>query len=125
MRKLSFFVMLSLALGLCSCGDQPSKQFKEMEGDLKSIESKINEIADCDDLQMMNLALCGLRSDMENYHQESEMSEAEIEQLDGMIDQLEAAWNGKQASLECNEMVTDDELDTSGEDDGSFDDNGL
>ena len=51
--------------------------------------------------------------------------EAEIEQLDGMIDQLEAAWNGKQASLECNEMVTDDELDTSGEDDGSFDDNGL
>lgn len=125
MRKLSFFVMLSLALGLCSCGEKPSKQFKEMESELKSIDVKINEIADCDDLQMMHLAIYGLRSDMENYHLESEMTESEIEQLDGMIDQLEATWNGKKTSLGCDEMVTDDELDTSGEDDGSFDDNGL
>lgn len=122
MRKLPFFVMLLLALGFASCGDQPSKQFKEMEGELQSIEVKINEIADCDDLQMMHLAIYGLRSDMENYHLESEMTEAEIEKLDGMIDQLEAAWNGKKASLECDEMVTDDELDTSGEEDDSLDD---
>ena len=115
MNKASIIVLLALALGLCSCGDQPSKQFKAMEEELRSIETKINEITDCDDLQMMNFGILGLRSDMDNYRQGSEMTEAEIEQLDGMIDQLEATWNGKWASLDCEQNMMEEELDTSGE----------
>ena len=118
MKRLPLFVMLALTVVLCSCSNQPSKQFKEMENELKSIESQINEISDCDELQMMNFSILGLRSDMDNYRQDSEMSDEEIGQLDGMIDQLEASWNGKWASLECEQQLIDDELDTSGEEEG-------
>ena len=120
MNKASIIVLLALALGFCSCGDQPSKQFKAMEEELRSIETKINEITDCDDLQLMNFGILGLRSDMDNYRLESEMTEAEIEQLDGMIDQLEATWNGKWASLDCEQNMMEDELDTSGEEQGAL-----
>ena len=120
MNKASIIVLLALALGFCSCGDQPSKQFKAMEEELRSIETKINEITDCDDLQLMNFGILGLRSDMDNYRMESEMTEAEIEQLDGMIDQLEATWNGKWASLDCEQNMMEDELDTSGEEQGAL-----
>ena len=118
MNRLSIIVWCALTLCFCSCGDQPSKQFKAMEGELNAIESQINGIEDCDDLQMMNFSILGLRSDMDNFRQESEMSDEEIEQLEGMIDQLEATWNGKWASLDCEQDINDDELDTSGEEEG-------
>jgi peptidoglycan hydrolase CwlO-like protein len=89
-----------------------------MEDELNAIESQINGIEDCDELQMMNFSILGLRSDMDNYRQESEMTEEEIEQIDDKIDQLEAAWNGKWALLDCEQDITDDELDTSGEEEG-------
>ena len=121
MKRFSFIVMLALMIVLSSCGDQHSKQFKAMEEELKSIEVKINEVADCDELQMMNFSILGLRSDVDNYRQESEMSDAEIEQLDGLIDQLVALWNGKWASLDCEKNFVEEELDTSGEEAGELD----
>ena len=120
MNRLSIILMLALMMGLGSCGEKHSKQFKAMEVELKSIEAKINEIADCDELQMMNFGILGLRSDMDNYRQDSEMSEAEIEQLDGMIDQLVASWNGKWAALDCEQNFNEEELDTSGEKEGEL-----
>ena len=108
------------ALGMASCGNQPSKEFKAMEEEVSSIETKICEMTDCDELQMLNFAILGLRSDMDNYRQNSAMSEQEIELLDGKLDELMATWNGKWAALDCEQDMTDDELDTSGEEIGDY-----
>lgn len=108
------------ALGMASCGNQPSKEFKTMEEEVSSIETKICEMTDCDELQMLNFAILGLRSDMDNYRQNSAMSEQEIELLDGKLDELMATWNGKWAALDCEQDMTDDELDTSGEEIGDY-----
>ena len=118
MNRLSIIALFALTLCFCSCGHQPSKQFKAMEDELNAIESQINGIEDCDELQMMNFSILGLRSHMDNYRQASEMTEEEIERIDDKIDQLEAAWNGKWALLDCEQDITDDELDTSGEEEG-------
>ena len=121
MRRFAKFAMLAtLLLFVAACGDSVSKQFKDMEGEISSIENQINTIADCDELQMMNFAILGLRSDMDNYRQESEMTDAEIGKLDDMIDKLEATWNGKWTSLNCEEGIPNDVLDTSGEEIGDF-----
>ena len=85
-----------------------------------SCETKICEMTDCDELQMLNFAILGLRSDMDNYRQNSAMSEQEIELLDGKLDELMATWNGKWAALDCEQDMTDDELDTSGEEIGDY-----
>ena len=114
-----------LMLCLGSCNDTVSKQFKTMEEEISSIETKINDITDCDELQMMNFAILGLRSDMDNYRQESVMTDAEIGKLDDMIDKLEATWNGKWASLGCEGSLGEGEFDTSGEEAGDFDYNVL
>ena len=122
MNRISILAMLA-ALMLCfsACDDAVSKQFKAMEEEISSIENQINTIDDCDELQMMNIAILGLRSDMDNYRQDSEMTDTEIGQLDDMIDKLEATWNGKWASLNCEEGISNDVLDTSGEEVGDFD----
>lgn len=119
-RLLLVAVLSAMALGLCSCGDQHSKQFKAMEEEILSIQKQVDEIADCDELQILNMGILGLRSDMDNYRQESEMTDAEIEKLDEMIDQLDAAWYGKWASLNCEQLEFKDELDTSGEEDFDY-----
>ena len=124
MRRIAILAILA-AMFLCinACDDPVSKQFKAMEEEISSIENQINDITDCDELQMMNIAILGLRSDMDNYRQDSdvEMTDTEIGQLDDMIDKLEATWNGKWASLNCEEGISDDVLDTSGEEVGDFD----
>ena len=120
MNRFSIIAVLALELGLFACGDQSSKQFKAMEEEIKSIETKINEVADCDELQVLNFAILGLRSDVDNYRQESEMSDTEIEQLDGMIDQLEATWNGKWGAMECDQNITDGDFDTPGEEEFDY-----
>ena len=121
MNRISIFAMLA-AMMLCfnACVDNVSKQFKAMESEISNIETKINEITDCDELQMMNFAILGLRSDMDNYRQESEMTEVEIGKLDDMIDKLEATWNGKWSALDCDQIISDDEMDTSGEEDSQY-----
>lgn len=126
MNRISIFAILAVMM-LCfnACVDNVSKQFKAMESEISTIETKINEITDCDELQMMNFAILGLRSDMDNYRQESEMTEVEIGKLDDMIDKLEATWNGKWSSLGCEGNLIEGEFDTSGEEAGDFDYNVL
>ena len=123
MRRIVILAVLAALLLCNACDDTVSKQFKAMEEDISSIENQINDITDCDELQMMNIAILGLRSDMDNFRQDpdSEMNDSEIVQLDDMIDKLEATWNGKWASLNCEESISDDVLDTSGEEVGDFD----
>ena len=126
MKRISIFAVL-VVMVLCfnACDNPVSKQFKAMEEEVSTIETKINEITDCDELQMMNFAILGLRSDMDNYRQESEMTDVEIGKLDDMIDRLEATWNGKWSSLGCEGSLIEGEFDTSGEEAGDFDYNVL
>lgn len=123
MRRIAIFTMLAAMICFTACDDTVSKQFKAMEEEITSIEDQINTIEDCDELQMMNIAILGLRSDMDNYRQdpELEMTDTEIGQLDDMIDKLEATWRGKWSSLDCEEGISSDVLDTSGEEVGDFD----
>ena len=110
------------ALMFCfgSCGEKQSKQFKAMEEEILSIENQINTISDCDELQMLNFGILGLRSDLDNLIQSAEIPDAEISQLDEMLTGLEATWNGKWASLDCEQNMLEDELDTSGEEPEAF-----
>ena len=121
MKRVSILMAMAVwTLGMVSCGNQPSKEFKAMEEEVSSIETKICEMTDCDELQMLNFAILGLRSDMDNYRQNPAMSEQELELLDGKLDELMATWNGKWAALDCEQEMTDDELDTSGEEIGDY-----
>ena len=117
MNRLSIIVMLALALCLGSCGNTTSKQFKDMEAEITAIETQIDELTDCDDLQMLNFSLLGLRSDLDNMIQSAEIPDAEITQLDEMLTRVEAFWNGKWSALECDQAINNDEMDTSGEED--------
>lgn len=123
MRRIAILAMLAAMFCFTACDDTVSKQYKAMEEEISSIETQINTIEDCDELQMMNIAILGLRSDMDNYRQdsESEMTDTEIGQLDDMIDRLEATWRGKWSLLDCEEGISSDVLDTSGEEVGDFD----
>lgn len=119
MNRISvFFILTVFILGLYSCGEQPSKQYKAMEQEVKSLEEKISGIEDCDELQMLNFAIMGLRSDLENLEQGGEILESELSQMIDMVDGLEARWNGKWAVLDCEEKLGNQELDTSGEEGG-------
>ena len=89
-----------------------------MADEVKSVEEEISTIDDCDELQMLNFAIMGLRSDLENLEQNGEIPEAELSQLNDMVDGLEATWNGKWAVLDCEEKMGTDDFDTSGEEAG-------
>ncbi len=118
MKRLSIMVMLTaLALCVCSCGDSVSKPFKAMQEEVQSIEKQISETTDCDDLQMLNFGILGLRSDLDNLILSSEIPDTEISQLDEMLTNLEATWNGRWAVLDCEQALGTDEFDTSGEED--------
>lgn len=117
-RSLLIVILTALVLGFCSCGEQHSKQFKDMEKEVKLIVEEIGDITDCDELQTLNFAVMGLRSDLENLEQGGVIPETEISQLNDMVDGLEATWNGKWAVLDCEEALGTGELDTSGEEEG-------
>ena len=122
MNRLSIIVMLAMALCLGSCGNTTSKQFKAMEEEITAVENQINELTNCDDLQMLNFGIMGLRSDLDNLMQLAAIPDGEINQLDEMLTRLEATWNGKWSTLECDQNLSDDEMDTSGEEDGEYPD---
>ena len=121
MKRLSIIAMLT-ALMFCFglCGEKQSKQFKAMEEEILSIENQINTISDCDELQMLNFGILGLRSDLDNLIQSAEIPDAEISQLDEMLTGLEATWNGKWSTLECDQTLNEDQMDTSGEEDVEY-----
>ena len=93
-----------------------------MEVEIADVENRIDTAEDCDDIQMSNFGIMGLRSDLENLIQNAVIPDEEIAKLDEMLTQLEATWNGKKAAFECDQMVSDDEMDTSGEEDGEYPD---
>ena len=93
-----------------------------MEEEVKIVENQINTAEDCDDLQMTNFGILGLRSDLDNLIQAAEIPDEEINKLDEMLTGLEAAWNGKWASLNCDQIINEDEMDTSGEEDDGYQD---
>lgn len=123
MKRLSIIALLT-ALMFCFvlCGEKNSKQFKAMEEEILSIENQINAVSDCDELQMLNFGILGLRSDLDNLIQSAEIPDTEISQLDEMLTGLEATWNGKWSTLECDQMLNDGQMDTSGEEDGVYQD---
>ena len=91
-----------------------------MEEEILSIDNQINAITDCDELQMMNFGILGLRTDLDNFKHEGAISDFEISRLGDMLDQLTAKWNGKWAALDCEQSIIEDELDTSGEEDSDY-----
>ena len=136
MNRLSIIAMLALALCLGSCVNTTSKQFTEMEAEMTAIENQINELTDCDDMQMqdsimqdslmktrcdvmqmLNFSVMGLRSDLENMIQSAEIPDTEINQLDEMLTRIEATWSGKWAAFDCDHVVAGDEMETAGEED--------
>ena len=120
MNRLSMFaILMALALSFCSCTNY-SKQFRAMEEEILSIDNQINAITDCDELQMMNFGILGLRTDLDNFKQEGSISDFEISRLGDMLDQLTAKWNGKWSALDCEQGIIEDELDTSGEEDSDY-----
>lgn len=114
MKRLSFlFAFVALVLG--SCGEKVSKEFKAMEAEVQSIEKQIAETDDCDELQMLHIAILGLRSDVDNLRIEETIPETETSQLETLVEELEGTCNGKRATLDCDQVVSDDGLDTSGD----------
>lgn len=114
-RQTIIGILMALTLCFCSCGNKVSKEFKAMESEVQDIERQIAENNDCDELQMLHIAVLGLRSDVDNLKMNQAIPEAETDQLEAMLDELEASCNGKRASLDCDQMVSDDDLDTSGD----------
>ena len=123
MNRLSILAMLmAFTFCICSCGNRTSKEFKAMEEEVVSIENQINTTTDCDDLQMLNFSILGLRSDLDNLIRAEGIPDEEIIQLDEMLTRLEATWNGKWSALDCDQIISDDEMDTSGEEDSQYQD---
>ena len=121
MNRLSIIAMLmAFTFCICSCGNRTSKEFKAMEEEVVSIENQINTTTDCDDLQMLNFSILGLRSDLDNLIRAEGIPDEEIIQLDEMLMRLEATWNGKWSALDCDQIISDDEMDTSGEEDSQY-----
>jgi hypothetical protein len=114
----TYLFMAIFALLLSACGDRHSKVYNELEQEVKTLELKINEMKDCDELQLMGFGIMGLRSDLANGLQTNEVHEAEVQPLEDMINRLETAWMEKKASNGCSDSLEgSDELDTSGEED--------
>ena len=96
-RLLITGILTALMLGFCSCGDKVSKEFKAVENEVQDIDKQIAATDDCDELQMLHIAVLGLRSDVDNLKIEETIPETETAQLETMIDELEATCNGKRA----------------------------
>lgn len=120
MKRFSLLALLAMALCIYSCGNKVSKQFKAMEAEVADVERQIDTLTDCDNLQMLNFSILGLRSDLDNMIQSAEIPDAETKQLDVMLTKLENAWKGKWATLQCDQSISEGEMDTSGEEDQDY-----
>lgn len=125
MNKLSIVVLMLVSLFVASCGEKtPEKtelsDFTKLQNEGKSIESTIKETTNCDDLSLMHYSIDGLSSAIMNYGPDSTLTEAELEQLTVMVDELRATLNGRWSVLECEQITDSVELDTYGECDDEF-----
>lgn len=104
--------------GFFACGDEHSKAFQTLEKDINKLEQSIMETDNCDDLMLFSFSILGLKSDVVNLQGDATVKEGEIEMLNSFVERIEAMWNGKIATLNCQEPTDDDsEINTSGEDD--------
>ena len=117
MKRLA--LILSLAFGICACNNGPSKPYQMLEEKAQAIEAKIGETTNCDDLQMLHFGILGLHSDFDNLKLIVDVKESEIEQMRKILDQLDATWENRWNALDCEQPDSDDDLDTSGEEDGA------
>lgn len=126
MNKLAIMILAAFAMLMNSCGEpttpKTSSEFQRLCDDVKAIENTIMKISDCGDFALQDLAIMGLDTDLENYAREGKISDAELEQLNVMIDELKATRNGRWATLDCDRAIGEEELDTSGEEAGDYPD---
>ena len=127
MRELILLLGFAMLLmGFSACNNGHSKAFQTIEKEAKTIEQKIQETNDCEELRLFSFSILGLKSDVENLRTDGTIKEGEIDELYGVVDCIEAMWNGKLTILNCQEPTEDDsEIDTSGESDDFADYNIL
>lgn len=117
MKRLALYLLTTLLLVLYSCGEQTPKAVQALEKDIKSLEAKIQETEDCDDLQLLTFSILGLRTDLEKLQQNGDATEGQALTLTEAINQLDASLTGKYAALDCNQAAGDEsEIDVFGED---------
>jgi len=117
MKRLTVFLLTSLFLVFCSCGEQSSKATQALEKAIKDVEMQIQETDDCDDLQLLTFSILGLRTDLEKLLQDETITEGVALTFTETINQLDASLTGKYVALDCNQSAEDDdEIDTFGED---------
>ena len=99
-----------------ACGEKHSAKFSEMDADIQSLEQQLATTNDCDELQMLYLAILGLRSDLSMPEDEGGLSELEFETVSNKISALEVTLNTKMQQLDCyNNDFNDEVIDTSEE----------
>ena len=117
MKRLALYLLTALLLVLYSCGEQTPKAVQALEKDIKSLEAKIQETEDCDDLQLLTFSILGLRTDLEKLQQNGDATEGQALTLTEAINQLDASLTGKYAALDCNQAAgNESEIDVFGED---------
>ena len=119
MRKTIVFVFITIAFSMFyACRNGHSKVYSGLEKEVTFIENQILETDSCDDLQMLNFSILGLRSDIENASIGQAVTQVESEGLTGMVERLERLWQNKWNDLRCDaEFTEDDELYSSSDDD--------
>lgn len=94
MKKLtSLFGLAILLLGLWACGDEHSKAFHDLEKEINEVEQKILETNDCDELSLLSFSILGIMSDVMNLQTDETVKEGEVDELNGMVERIEATWN--------------------------------
>ena len=117
MKKIRVFLsIIIIASVLYSCGDGHSKKYTAMDKSLISLENQIRVTDSCDDLQMLNFGILGLKTDFEKLQREGGLSESETYELAGRLLDLDRIWSEKLASIDCNQMDDVDGLNTSDDD---------
>jgi hypothetical protein len=102
---------------LYSCGEHTPKAVQALEKDINSLEAKIQETEDCDDLQLLTFSILGLRTDLEKLLQDETVTEGVALTLTESINQLDASLTGKFAALDCSQAAGDEsEIDVFGDD---------
>lgn len=116
MKKLCFFSLIALFLGVYSCEEKRSKVLEDMQKDIENLETQIQETNDCDELQLLTFSVLGLRTDLEKLQQDESIKEAEILEMTNIVDQLDASLTGKYVALDCNQIGSEEgEIDVFGE----------